>query len=114
MESMRQRFQAMVDVRACLSRANEHSGAHGRPVAKPVYRRQYWPQSYVASVGAIYLIGRFLYWRSYLGRSCQPCGRFRTVHAADPRPSYSARLSALSVTTRPNNSSKTTPLRGAA
>lgn len=26
---------------------------------------KYWPQTYVASAGAIYLIGRFLYWRSY-------------------------------------------------
>lgn len=33
---------------------------------------KYWPQSYVASVGAIYLIGRFLYWRSY---SADPASR---------------------------------------
>jgi len=26
---------------------------------------KYWPQSYVAIVGFIYLIGRFIYWRSY-------------------------------------------------
>lgn len=26
---------------------------------------RYWPQSYVAVVGAIYLIGRIIYWRSY-------------------------------------------------
>lgn len=25
----------------------------------------YWPQSWVAIVGAVYLIGRFVYWRSY-------------------------------------------------
>ena len=26
---------------------------------------RYWPQSWVAIVGAVYLIGRFIYWRSY-------------------------------------------------
>lgn len=26
---------------------------------------KYWPQSYVAIVGAVYLVGRFIYWRSY-------------------------------------------------
>src|SRR5690606_14223076 len=26
---------------------------------------KYWPQSWVAVVGAVYLIGRFIYWRSY-------------------------------------------------
>ena len=26
---------------------------------------KYWPQSYVAIAGAVYLIGRFVYWRSY-------------------------------------------------
>lgn len=26
---------------------------------------KYWPQEYVAGVGAIYLIGRLVYWRSY-------------------------------------------------
>ena len=26
---------------------------------------KYWPQSYVAIVGLIYLVGRFVYWRSY-------------------------------------------------
>jgi len=26
---------------------------------------RYWPQSYVAIVGAIYLVGRLVYWRSY-------------------------------------------------
>jgi len=26
---------------------------------------KYWPQSWVAVVGAVYLIGRFIYWRRY-------------------------------------------------
>lgn len=26
---------------------------------------KYWPQPYVAGVGAVYLIGRLVYWRSY-------------------------------------------------
>lgn len=26
---------------------------------------KYWPQPYVAIAGAIYLVGRFVYWRSY-------------------------------------------------
>jgi glutathione S-transferase len=26
---------------------------------------KYWPQSYVAIVGLVYLVGRFIYWRSY-------------------------------------------------
>ena len=26
---------------------------------------KYWPQPYVAGVGAVYLVGRFIYWRSY-------------------------------------------------
>lgn len=28
---------------------------------------QYWPANVVAFAGAIYLIGRFIYWRSYMG-----------------------------------------------
>ena len=27
---------------------------------------KYWPQAYVASAGAVYLVGRFVYWRSYV------------------------------------------------
>ena len=27
---------------------------------------KYWPQAYVASAGAVYLLGRFIYWRSYV------------------------------------------------
>ena len=27
---------------------------------------KYWPQAYVAGAGAVYLVGRFLYWRSYV------------------------------------------------
>ena len=27
---------------------------------------KYWPQGYVAIAGAIYLVGRFIYWRSYV------------------------------------------------
>lgn len=27
---------------------------------------KYWPQAYVAGAGAVYLIGRFIYWRSYV------------------------------------------------
>lgn len=26
---------------------------------------KYWPQPYVAGVGAVYLVGRIIYWRSY-------------------------------------------------
>ncbi|MGY0561809.1 MAPEG family protein [Luteimonas sp. A277] len=26
---------------------------------------KYWPQSYVAIAGAVYLVGRLIYWRSY-------------------------------------------------
>jgi hypothetical protein len=26
---------------------------------------KYWPQSYVALAGAVYLVGRLIYWRSY-------------------------------------------------
>lgn len=26
---------------------------------------KYWPQSYVAIVGSVYLVGRLIYWRSY-------------------------------------------------
>jgi len=28
---------------------------------------KYWPQNYVAGVGVVYLVGRFIYWRSYVG-----------------------------------------------
>ncbi|MFT3755909.1 MAG: MAPEG family protein [Pseudoxanthomonas sp.] len=27
---------------------------------------KYWPQHYVAGIGAVYLLGRFIYWRSYV------------------------------------------------
>lgn len=27
---------------------------------------KYWPQPYVAGAGAVYLLGRFIYWRSYM------------------------------------------------
>ena len=27
---------------------------------------KYWPQTYVAIAGAVYLLGRFIYWRSYV------------------------------------------------
>ncbi len=27
---------------------------------------KYWPQAWVAAVGAVFLVGRFIYWRSYL------------------------------------------------
>jgi glutathione S-transferase len=27
---------------------------------------KYWPLAYVASVGAVYLLGRLIYWRSYV------------------------------------------------
>jgi hypothetical protein len=27
---------------------------------------RYWPAAYVASVGAVYLVGRVLYWRAYV------------------------------------------------
>lgn len=27
---------------------------------------KYWPPALIASVGAVYLLGRFIYWRSYL------------------------------------------------
>ena len=27
---------------------------------------KYWPQAYVASAGVVYLLGRFIYWRSYV------------------------------------------------
>ena len=33
---------------------------------------KYWPQAYVAGIGAIYLVGRILYWRSY---SAAPASR---------------------------------------
>lgn len=26
---------------------------------------KYWPQPYVAALGSVYLVGRFIYWRSY-------------------------------------------------
>lgn len=26
---------------------------------------RYWPESYVAAAGAVYLVGRLIYWRSY-------------------------------------------------
>ena len=26
---------------------------------------KYWPQAWVAGAGAVYLVGRFIYWRSY-------------------------------------------------
>lgn len=26
----------------------------------------YWPQVYVAAAGAVYLVGRFIYWRAYV------------------------------------------------
>jgi glutathione S-transferase len=31
-----------------------------------VVASKYWPQAYVASAGAVYLFGRFIYWRSYV------------------------------------------------
>lgn len=27
---------------------------------------RYWPQAYVAGAGAVYVVGRFIYWRSYV------------------------------------------------
>ncbi len=27
---------------------------------------KYWPAHYVAGIGAVYLVGRFIYWRSYV------------------------------------------------
>lgn len=27
---------------------------------------KYWPETYVAIAGAVYLLGRFIYWRSYV------------------------------------------------
>jgi glutathione S-transferase len=27
---------------------------------------QYWPSAVIASIGAVYIIGRFLYWRAYV------------------------------------------------
>ena len=27
---------------------------------------KYWPQAWVAAAGAVYLVGRFVYWRSYV------------------------------------------------
>ena len=27
---------------------------------------QFWPPTYVAAVGIVYLVGRFVYWRSYI------------------------------------------------
>ncbi len=27
---------------------------------------KYWPQPYVAGIGAVYLVGRLIYWRSYV------------------------------------------------
>ncbi|EGG94942.1 leukotriene C4 synthase like protein [gamma proteobacterium IMCC1989] len=27
---------------------------------------QYWPSAVVASIGAVYIIGRFIYWRAYV------------------------------------------------
>jgi glutathione S-transferase len=27
---------------------------------------RYWPQAYVATAGAVYLVGRLIYWRSYI------------------------------------------------
>jgi glutathione S-transferase len=27
---------------------------------------QYWPAPYVAGIGAVYLVGRFVYWRAYV------------------------------------------------
>lgn len=29
---------------------------------------RYWPASYVAAIGAVYLLGRMIYWRSYTAR----------------------------------------------
>lgn len=28
---------------------------------------KYWPQSAIAGLGAIYVLGRFVYWRAYMG-----------------------------------------------
>lgn len=28
---------------------------------------KYWPQTAVAGLGAVYVLGRFLYWRAYMG-----------------------------------------------
>jgi glutathione S-transferase len=35
---------------------------------------RYWPQSYVAAVGAVYLIGRLVYWRAYVGGASRGLG----------------------------------------
>jgi glutathione S-transferase len=35
---------------------------------------RYWPASYVAALGAVYLIGRLLYWRAYVGASPRTLG----------------------------------------
>ena len=28
---------------------------------------RFWPASWVAGIGAVYLLGRFIYWRAYIG-----------------------------------------------
>lgn len=28
---------------------------------------RFWPSSWVAGIGAVYLLGRFIYWRAYIG-----------------------------------------------
>jgi uncharacterized membrane protein YecN with MAPEG domain len=35
---------------------------------------KYWPEGYVAIVGAIYLMGRIIYWRSYMAASSRGLG----------------------------------------
>ena len=35
---------------------------------------RYWPASYVAALGSIFLIGRLLYWRAYVGAGRRTLG----------------------------------------
>jgi glutathione S-transferase len=35
---------------------------------------KYWPDSYVAAFGAVYLVGRLVYWRAYVGGASRSLG----------------------------------------
>jgi glutathione S-transferase len=51
---------------------------------------KYWPATYVAAIGAIYLVGRVVYWRAYVGGTPRSLGFFLSVG-----PAYALVLAAL-------------------
>ena len=48
---------------------------------------QFWPPTYVAAVGIVYLVGRFVYWRSYIADpTSRSLGFLRSDNGRPPGP----------------------------